>query len=611
MTLQEMSEAAGVACSESPEATLEKAEIGEDDKKWLSAFESAHGRPLRVLHIGNIAGNAYLNAKILRKSGIEADVLCSEYYHIMACPEWEDVDFDGAPAKQNRPDWTTVDLGSYERPRWYVQGPRELCFQYLIARARGQDVVAEQAWRELSYSNLTLSRQKAKYLGLGNTDVLTWRLSKVVVGFKRWTWAAAHPEKVSRQLRRLVGIFLRIMPTWLKGKILSGKEEWNHTAAIDRFVIKGIDVAALMISGVGRAVLILSGRRLDLSSREAAVAKQLIEQFRAVFPNRPDLLSTKDIMPYLMMSDRWRELLSHYDIVQGYATDPIYPLITGARPYVCFEHGTLRDFTMGDNPLHRLTALAYREADHVFVTNGDCLEFAKRLGISNYSAMIHPVDVEQHQRVDEAAAARLRAQFRADVLLFCPLRHDWDIKGTDVHIRALPMIRERVEGKVVMLMANWGGQLKESIALAKKLKCDGNIVWIPPANRERMIQLTHAADAILDQMVLPCFGSTAPQALAAGVPVIMSYKPTSTAWILDEPAPIISAFSPEEVADAVEQALDPKWRRAFKVRAQVWTDRHHSPGRVARDHVRVYRRIFEASRTASAQMAGTGSSEAM
>ena len=56
------------------------------------------GRKLRVLHIGNIANNAYNNARIQRQYGIDADVLCHDYYHVMATPEWE----DGASDDQSR-----------------------------------------------------------------------------------------------------------------------------------------------------------------------------------------------------------------------------------------------------------------------------------------------------------------------------------------------------------------------------------------------------------------------------------------------------------------------------------------------------------------------------
>lgn len=75
---------------------------------------------MRVLHVGNIANNAYNNAKFLRRKGIEADVLCHDYRHVMAQPEWEDATFSGA-VDEYEPDWTSVDLGDFRRPAWFKQ----------------------------------------------------------------------------------------------------------------------------------------------------------------------------------------------------------------------------------------------------------------------------------------------------------------------------------------------------------------------------------------------------------------------------------------------------------------------------------------------------------
>ena len=307
-----------------------------------------------------------------------------------------------------------------------------------------------------------------------------------------------------------------------------------------------------------------------------------------------DQLSLSDFAPYLKIGVPLERLFEKYDIIQGYATDPILPLICNKRPFVAFEHGTLRDFIREDNPLHRLTALAYRKADHVFITNGDCLEHARWLGCKNATAMLHPVDVEQHRKRDEAAVADLRRKYRGDVLLFCPIRHDWSVKGTDVHIRALPEIRKRVAGKVVLVLAPWGLQIEDSRRLVRSLACDSSVAWLErPLCRSELILHMQAADVVLDQMTLPHFGATAPQALAAGTPVIMSYREASTAWIVDEPAPILKAFSPDDVTSAVVTALDPKWRAEFENRARAWVDTHHHTDRMVRDHLAVYRRLLE------------------
>ena len=74
------------------------ADLDEDVKQWLDDFRAKHGRPPRLLHIGNIANNAYNNGKLLNQAGCDCNVLCYDYYHVMGCPEWQDADFEGEVA---------------------------------------------------------------------------------------------------------------------------------------------------------------------------------------------------------------------------------------------------------------------------------------------------------------------------------------------------------------------------------------------------------------------------------------------------------------------------------------------------------------------------------
>ncbi len=74
---------------------------------------------MRVLHVGNVANNGYLNAKFQRRVEIKADALCDER-HILSLPEWEDADLHGTfepypdPAELARE-------GSWERPPWVLE----------------------------------------------------------------------------------------------------------------------------------------------------------------------------------------------------------------------------------------------------------------------------------------------------------------------------------------------------------------------------------------------------------------------------------------------------------------------------------------------------------
>lgn len=128
--------------------------------------------PIRVLHIGNVANNAYLNAKLLASAGVESDVLSYAHYHIMGSPEWEDSDFTGA-VDESRADWSAVDLNGFRRPRWFAQGPIADAVAYLEAR-RARSAAADLKWRWLNFRR----------------DLIT---------AKRWAWLRARRQSVRPQ----------------------------------------------------------------------------------------------------------------------------------------------------------------------------------------------------------------------------------------------------------------------------------------------------------------------------------------------------------------------------------------------------------------------------
>jgi hypothetical protein len=142
--------------------------------EWIAKFKKRHKRPLRVLHIGNIANNAYNNAKIQRAYGIEADVLCHDYYHVMGTPEWEDSDF-GAEVDPFFPDWWATKLRGFQRPSWFVQGPAPLCISYMVARAKGQKTLARLRRWGLEAAYWELLEDRARLTGRPRGIAEPWK----------------------------------------------------------------------------------------------------------------------------------------------------------------------------------------------------------------------------------------------------------------------------------------------------------------------------------------------------------------------------------------------------------------------------------------------------
>lgn len=572
---------------------------------WLTAFEARHGRKLRVLHVGNVANNAYLIAKEQQRVGIDADVLSNDYYHMMTTPEWEELDIRHDWGDDTRPVFSPDDLGSYERPRFFAQGPLIACAAYLRARWEGTSEDADLLWEVLERSRLS--------------QQVDAKDQKVLTGYLEWLSAATPLQAAASATNPSPTSSLIEQRSVRRVPLLAATAAYRAARFTWRTSLQALRLAGLARTAdkiklragdnilLGKLIRQYQNLHLHVAQPEKVERFQaLVDEFARFFPERTDQLSVADVAPYAYDVDLLAPVFANYDIVQGYGIGPIHPAIADVRPLIAFEHGTLRDFIRGDIYWHRLTALGYRKADHVFVTNGDCIEHARWLGCESVSPMLHPIDVKQHEVRDDAMIAELRRRYAGSVLLFCPIRHDWSVKGTDVHLRALPMLRARFGDRVKTVLSPWGQQTEESRRLIAEAGCGRNVVWLErPLCRRDLIRHLQAADVVLDQMALPHFGATAPQALAAGTPVIMSYVPESTAWLVREPAPILAAFTPQDVAECVVRAIDPGWRAAFKVRAQEWIHAHHHDRAVMEGHVQAYRSVLENGEDDGREIPGT------
>jgi hypothetical protein len=118
------------------------------------------------------------------------------------------------------------------------------------------------------------------------------------------------------------------------------------------------------------------------------------------------------------------------------------------------------------------------------------------------------------------------------------------------------------------------------------------IDWLDPLPRLPLVSLQKSVDIVFDQIALTHFGATAPEAIAAEVPVIMSYDPESTKWLVAEPAPILSAWTVDDIVARAKTALDPVWREQYKVAARRWIDSCHNIRTVGAAHMNVYRRLL-------------------
>lgn len=447
--------------------------LSSDNHFWLDRWTKVHGRKPSVLLIGNIANNGYNNAKILSEAGFDCDVICYDYYHMMGCPEWEDADISGEITDDFHPDWTSINLNGFERPKWFAQGPLKLCIDYLCARRENNPSEADY-WRLLQiYSRCVLWPKHFD-------DVLS--LAEPLG--KRAYWRLVN--LLPRPLARVVSFFARSVRNVMCWTVVASPPDAT-------FQVR---------------------------------ASALITEFEHRFPDRPDQLTMNDLHPYRLMFQEWRRLFNHYDLIVGFSTDPILPLLDG-KNYFAFEHGTLRTIPFENNARGRLTAFAYNDAVHCFVTNFDCAGSAEKLAPGRYTLINHPYDENRGLTLSGHSDLRrdLCSMLDADFLIFHPTRHDW-VEGTgfadksnEILLRAFGNLRARGL-RVGLIMCTWGANVSQSKELLDTSGCGRNVHWVQPLAIVPFERMCQACDLLADQFKLGAIGGVVFKAMAVGTPIV-------------------------------------------------------------------------------------------
>ena len=165
---------------------------------------------IRVLHIGNVANNAYNIAKALReRTDIEADCYTDHYKHYISQPEWEDADIGAITCSDDAPvDWNAIDLGRFSRPDWYFETRSE-------ALARGFSLTGKECLRMLGFfQSIPAAQEFAAYWRelAGRTSLVSPNeiaalcdvaLGRAAIGRQTFPTASAWRAYLEKEFRRL------------------------------------------------------------------------------------------------------------------------------------------------------------------------------------------------------------------------------------------------------------------------------------------------------------------------------------------------------------------------------------------------------------------------
>lgn len=475
------------------------------------------------MHIGNIANNAYLNAKLLLRHGVESDVICADYYHIMGTPEWEDAVFDFEGIDHFNPDWVNLDLQGFERPNWFHSG----ALSQILTELAGEDAAPGQKVGRLS-----------RIIGTAQNHAFAGTLELLLTD--AWT------KFFGSQRKYLVSLLTKISVPIL---YVMCRLHFYAVSALKRDAWDGFEKISDTLDQINRRT------KCDLRRSE--------------------------VVPYFSHQALWNRVFEKYDAVIGYSVEGIYPLICNKK-YIALEHGTIRKIPFVDDALGRMCKAVYKAADKVIITNCDNIEAAKKLQLKDYRFIPHPINEEvQKVQLPPSCTERLHGQ---DFVVFHPARHHWDKhrdpsweKGNDKIIAGFARFKKTASVKTVLVLTEWGLTIENSRRLIKKLGIEDAVVWIPVLPNQHMIEMISLSHVVVDQIGVGAFGSLAAKSLMCGKATLCHIDPEPHRACFDVIPPLISVESHVDVADCLQQlASDISYRNRVEKESREWYVQHHS-----------------------------------
>jgi glycosyltransferase involved in cell wall biosynthesis len=256
---------------------------------------------------------------------------------------------------------------------------------------------------------------------------------------------------------------------------------------------------------------------------------------------------------------------------------------------VAYEHGTLRSIPFQALTMARLTALGYRVADTVLITNADATAAAQRLGVKRTRFVPHPVNEDHLEDVDwKDLRATLLASQDADFIIFHPSRQHWSAerdpsleKGNDIFLRGFARFVRDVDPRAMIVLVGWGVTLADTRRLLAQERIDDRVVWLPPQPHRALVRYIYASDAVADQFYLGTFGSLTPKVMACGRIPLVALDEKVHHWCFPELPPILNVRTEEEAFQVLQRLYrEPAWRAEREAACRAWYRRYHSMSEV-------------------------------
>jgi len=294
--------------------------------------------------------------------------------------------------------------------------------------------------------------------------------------------------------------------------------------------------------------------------------KYFPENFNVIHIKRTRGLWSKTFGIAFKIAESYADIYHVHYLLQ----DCYVALKLGKKPLIGHAHGSDLRSTIKHPLWGRIVRYNLKRCNKVLVSTPDILSIAKTFR-EDAEYLPNPVDTELFYPKPILEHEKKRVLIASD--------SNWNVKGTDVAIRALSRIRDKVDVSIIA----YGRDLDKTIALASSLGLNVNV--LPKVSHEKLNEYYWNADVVIDRFKLGSLGVVSLEAIACGRPVI-TY--VSSGFPEYKEFPLKDLQTGEEVAEAILNADVKLWNREY-----AYLEKNHKPEIVIKILLEHFRRVIE------------------
>ncbi len=238
----------------------------------------------------------------------------------------------------------------------------------------------------------------------------------------------------------------------------------------------------------------------------------------------------------------------------------------GKKPLIGHAHGSdLR--TSLKHPLWgRIVRHNLKNCDKVLVSTPDILSIAKKFR-EDAEYLPNPVDTELfYPKPIVQHGGKKKVLIASD--------SNWNVKGTDIAVRALSKIKDEVDVSII----KYGVDFDRTITLASSLGLHLNV--LPKVPHSWLNEYYWSADVVIDQFRVGSLGMISLEAIASGRPVL-TY--VSSEYPEYRHFPLKDISTEEEIAGLISNAVARLWKEEY-----AYLEKNHKVDSVLQRLVSIY-----------------------